>query len=172
MSKGPNEFENGPSSISCGEVITFGDAEIVGCWNKRNYKVAVSIGVKPSHMRPMTYVFDTGAGPSRKRGDLLGASWKGHIRRWECPDLYSVENAWLKTAGTAMLLLRFGEARTRILFLVIKQLSVSMLRATSFIGRCIKLIILEERKVVSHHSSTGPILMVKENDGYNNKTSP
>lgn len=127
---------NSPPSSVYAEVIAFIETDEVALFTKKNYKMSVSISFRCSHMRPLTYVFETGACPSLIRSDVLEPSWENHIRRQEVTNLYGAYNSKLRISGTIMLHIRVGEALTRIVFGVVKQLSVPMLLDKRYTDRC------------------------------------
>lgn len=58
----------------------------------KNYQVSVCIGLESSQMRPILCVFDTGAGPSLIRTDVLDPSWLDSIRRHDMTDIRGAIN--------------------------------------------------------------------------------
>lgn len=101
-------------------------------------------------MGPITCVFDSGVDPDLARDKLLVPHSEGHIRQWGLPHLYNANNSLPKTTWTIMLHLSFGEAQTRVVFGVVKQLSAPMLLSTSFIDKYFESIFAEEMKIVPY----------------------
>lgn len=60
----PAQVRNNPSNSSYAEVISLAKSNEVELFNKGIYTVVVLIGVRSSHMLPLTCVFDNGSGPN------------------------------------------------------------------------------------------------------------
>lgn len=105
MSKISTQVEKRPSNIACVEIISFAESEKVVLFKKKNFKVAVSTGLKLLHFRLTTCTLDTSACPNLIRVDLLGLSWERRIHQRDLPDITSASSPRLKKAGTIMLYL-------------------------------------------------------------------
>lgn len=62
------------------EVYVFDDTDEITLFEKRNYKAAVSIVLNLSRMRSVKCLFDTAAGPSLPREDMVKVDWKESSR--------------------------------------------------------------------------------------------
>lgn len=116
-------------------------------------------------MQPIECVFDAGAGPNLIMADVLDPSWLNSIRHGALWDIRIVSNSKLEVSGNIIIHCRMGESCTRDDFGAVNELLVAVLLKKTYINRVIRTTHLTEEKLVPHHSSLVPILMVYKAPG-------
>lgn len=143
-------------------ILPFLETGLELLFKEKIYQVSVSIGLNSWKMRPIKFVFDSGAGPDLIRADILGPSWLDSVCKREMLDIRSTSDMKLKMSGTKTPFLCMGGSRTRISFDVVNKLVVPVLLETACINRFIKSIHLAQRKIFPHRFSPVPVLTVHE----------
>lgn len=130
-----------------------------------HYKISVSIRLEFSCTRPVICVFDTAAGPSLISADVLDQNWLDNIYQLHIPEIGGASSTRPAVSVANTLLLRIGEAHTRVMLSVVYRLAVPVLLRVIFIDNFIKSIQMAEKKIVPYHFPPVPIQIVYEAKG-------
>lgn len=111
-------------------------------------------------MRLIVCVFDTVTNPNLKRADFLEASWLDSIHQLNMPEMCSAFDTKLFLSGTITLHLMICESRTLVTFGVVDKLALPVLLGMTFIDRYIRSVYPAEKRTVSYHYPSVPIVIV------------
>lgn len=142
------------------EVCTFEETISATLFAKKNYKVAISIGLAASRKRLMNCHFDTGAGSSLLLEELLETNWLPLIRPCYRPQLRRVTNPKVEIVGTIMLHFQIGDSRVRGMFGILSHWPVPTLLGTTFIAKCNNVIFLTHWRIFPFNSRPVAVLVV------------
>ena len=129
------------------------------CMNRhRNYKVSLSIGRGTDMMIPLVSVLDTGAGPNIINANVLPAVWRTSIKSTSVPPLVDAQSRPLRCLGVLPLIVRIGQFKARVHFVVVTNMAVDCILGTSFCDRHVHGIFPRTRRVAFHDGSSVPII--------------
>lgn len=97
-------------------MCTFEETESVTLFTKKNYKVAMRIGLTALCMHPINCDFTTSAGRILLPEDLVEADWLPLVPTCDSPRLKSATNQKVRFVGTVMLHVQIGEISVRVVF--------------------------------------------------------
>lgn len=107
-------------------------------------------------MRTVHCIFDTEGSPNFIREDFSEADRLRSIWAVKWPSLQIEADQKVGTVGTALLHIRMGDAGIGVIFRVVRNLVVIMLRGSAFIARFVKGSFLLEHKNMLYNSARVP----------------
>lgn len=113
-------------------------------------------------MSPVICVFDTNVGQNLIRPSVPDQNLLDKLCQRDVPEIGSASKTRNAVYETIILHLGRGEAHTRVTFGVADILAVPLSLGTTLVGKFIKSIHLNERKIVTYRSVPVPILIVQE----------
>lgn len=132
---------------------------------KPTYWWPVSFEISFFAMRVTLILLNTGARLSLVDKTFIPQTWK-HLIQWESfPRLWTATKQLLHVEGKVLLHVHFGSFWTRVWYGAVPNLSVDLLRGTTFIGRLIHGIFPPKRKFVLRHSH--PVVILSTNHHHN-----
>lgn len=142
------------------EVLPLSMDKTVTLFQKRNYKVCLTIGIQPSVMRPVIGILDTGAGPNLVAKDFLPSEWQQRIKPIRDPGLVAATKEAMVLQEMILLCVRLGDLEVRAWFGVVDRLAVRLLLGTSFIDRFVKAIFPQDKCLLPMQSK--PVAIIDE----------
>lgn len=136
----------------CQETIEFSQTDSVSLFQKRNYKVRLTISERVNEMHPRTAVLEIGAGPNLIRKSSLPSTFSNNIRAVKELDLTGASRSNVIFDGVKLIHVRLGDLCFKAWFGVVTRMEVPLLLGTRFMDRFVKIIYLQERKIVPFHS--------------------
>lgn len=134
------------------------EEEVIGLFQKRNYKVRIYLGVNASVMNPVEEVLDTGACPNLIKNRFIPPRWTKRIEPVRDQNLRGATSDKLNVLGVINFQISIGYLRAQAWFSVFDKFVVKFLVGTSFIDRFLKYILLDENVIFPKNSNPVAIL--------------
>ena len=134
------------------------DTDPICLMRYRNYKVHAAIGLSKSAMFPVVSVLDSGAGPNLVHLRMIPPGWLSRIRQGALPKLVDAQKRSINAIGTIALMVRLGQFKARVHFVVVTHMAVDCILGTSFIDRHVKAIMPGLRRVKFYHAPSVAII--------------
>lgn len=103
-------------------------------------------------MPPISWNFETGAGPDFILDDFLEKEWLKDLQANSRPAFKNATNQNVTVFGTITVLVRIGDSGVRVVFGVVRELAVPLLSETSYIDIFVKGIFSREGMIVCCNS--------------------
>lgn len=116
-----NRWQAKAVSGTLAEVYGFDDTDKIALFKKHSNKVALAVGLKILYMRPVIFVFDTGAGPKLLCEVIAEPEWTRSIRDSKKKRLQRVTKEKVEVVGAIMLHVRMEEAHVRVVLETVKN---------------------------------------------------
>lgn len=117
----------------------------------------------------MAIVLDPGSGANLIHKEFLLQAWKDSINSIKSTLFQTTSHEFVKTESIVPLLIRTGDLRVSTLFRSFENLAVKVLLGTTFIDRCIRSTLPNERKVVFWHLN--PVVIISTKKAFNTITA-
>ena len=113
-----------------------------------NYKVVCSVGLQSTRMHTVKAVLDTGAGPNIVHQKILPPGCQNRLIRTELPHIADANRNRIALVGALDLHVHVGDIHVRSRFLVTSNLAAECILGTSFIGKHVKAILPQRKRVL------------------------
>ena len=126
----------------------------------RNYKVNCLIGRRKDMLISKIAVLDSGSGPNLVHARAVPGRWREYVKPIQGPYLVDAQRKRITTLGSLRMIVRLGQFKALVDFIVVQNMAVDLILGTSFIDKHVKAIYPRYRKVTFYNDPPVSIIGV------------